>query len=192
MSAGAITDRQARAAETGMWLFLASLVMFFGSLYSGYVLLRAGSAEWTTPWRGWRHPWELLPGSWNQTLLLGLVVAQVSRARIGFPREWGRPGRFVPFVVAALSVTSALDWVMSAAALRRAGVGPASSVAAGTWFVLTGTVTALVVAGAVATAWVGWQHRTRTTPSHVARNLERYWWVMLAFQLAVVIGLDVL
>lgn len=192
MNAGAITDRHVRAAETGMWLFIASLVMFFGSLISGYVLLRAGSAEWPTPWRGMRHPWELLPGLWNQTLLLGLVVAQASRARAGFARNRGRTARFVPFVVAALSATSALDWVMAARALQRAGVGPASSVAAGTWFVLTGTVTALVVGGAVATAWVGWQHRTRPTPSHVARNLARYWWVMLAFQLAVVIGLDVL
>lgn len=30
----------------GMWLFLASEIMLFGALFSSYVLLRVGSAEW--------------------------------------------------------------------------------------------------------------------------------------------------
>ena len=33
-------------AKLGIWLFLASEVMLFGSLFSTYVILRVGSAEW--------------------------------------------------------------------------------------------------------------------------------------------------
>jgi len=33
-------------AKLGLWLFLASEVMLFGALFSAYILLRAGSAEW--------------------------------------------------------------------------------------------------------------------------------------------------
>ena len=43
MSAIALSDRPDRAASAGMWLFIASIVMFYGALFSGYVLLRAGS-----------------------------------------------------------------------------------------------------------------------------------------------------
>lgn len=33
-------------AKLGIWLFLASEVMLFGALFSSYVLLRMGAAEW--------------------------------------------------------------------------------------------------------------------------------------------------
>ena len=33
-------------AKLGIWLFLASEVMLFGSLFSTYVILRVGSAQW--------------------------------------------------------------------------------------------------------------------------------------------------
>ena len=33
-------------SRLGIWLFLASEVMFFGSLFSAYALLRTGAAAW--------------------------------------------------------------------------------------------------------------------------------------------------
>lgn len=33
-------------AKLGVWLFLASEVMLFGALFSSYILLRTGAAEW--------------------------------------------------------------------------------------------------------------------------------------------------
>jgi len=33
-------------AKVGVWLFLASEVMLFGALFSSYILLRVGAAEW--------------------------------------------------------------------------------------------------------------------------------------------------
>ena len=44
--AGMSAHAEARAASLGMWLFLASEAMFFGALFSGYVLLRTGSEHW--------------------------------------------------------------------------------------------------------------------------------------------------
>ena len=35
-------------ATLGVWLFLASEIMLFGGLFSGYVLLRTGAAHWPT------------------------------------------------------------------------------------------------------------------------------------------------
>ena len=32
--------------KLGIWLFLASEVMLFGALFSSYILLRVGSADW--------------------------------------------------------------------------------------------------------------------------------------------------
>src|SRR3989338_34203 len=33
-------------AKMGVWLFLASEVMLFGALFSSYILLRIGAADW--------------------------------------------------------------------------------------------------------------------------------------------------
>ena len=35
--------------KLGIWLFLASEVMLFGALFSSYILLRTGAAEWPPP-----------------------------------------------------------------------------------------------------------------------------------------------
>ena len=37
-------------AKVGIWLFLASEVMLFGGLFSGYVLLRVGADRWPHGW----------------------------------------------------------------------------------------------------------------------------------------------
>jgi cytochrome c oxidase subunit 3 len=37
-------------AKIGIWLFLASEVMLFGALFSAYILLRVGAADWPYGW----------------------------------------------------------------------------------------------------------------------------------------------
>jgi cytochrome c oxidase subunit III len=39
-------------AQIGIWLFIASEVMLFGALFSGYALLRTGAGNWP---HGWQH-----------------------------------------------------------------------------------------------------------------------------------------
>ena len=36
------------SGKLGMWMFIASEVMLFGGLFSAYVMLRVGAAEWNT------------------------------------------------------------------------------------------------------------------------------------------------
>jgi cytochrome c oxidase subunit III len=52
-------------AKLGIWLFLASEVMLFGGLFSGYVLLRVGAEQWP-------HGWLSVPLGTANTLILAL------------------------------------------------------------------------------------------------------------------------
>ena len=64
------------------------------------------------------------------------------------------------------------------------------SVANGCWFVLTGTVAALVFGGAAATAWLGVRTPPAEPRSTALRLLARYWWTILVFWLVVLFGLE--
>lgn len=60
-------------AKLGAWLFLASEVMLFGALFSSYVLLRVGAAEWP-------HGAEILSvptGTFNTLILIASSVTMV-------------------------------------------------------------------------------------------------------------------
>ena len=52
-------------AKVGIWLFLASEVMLFGGLFSGYVLLRVGADQWP-------HGWLSVPLGTANTIILAL------------------------------------------------------------------------------------------------------------------------
>jgi cytochrome c oxidase subunit 3 len=52
-------------AKLGIWLFLASEVMLFGGLFSGYVLLRVGADQWP-------HGWLSVPLGTTNTVILAL------------------------------------------------------------------------------------------------------------------------
>jgi cytochrome c oxidase subunit 3 len=54
-------------AKVGIWLFLASEVMLFGGLFSGYVLLRVGAADGY-----WPHGWLNVTLGTANTLILAL------------------------------------------------------------------------------------------------------------------------
>ena len=182
-----VTDHQLRAADVGMWLFLASLVMFFGALFSGYVLLRAGSAAWDTPWLSVAAPWRVFPFPLSQTLWLAGAGASVWRWRVGYPRGSGQQQvifRWLP-VFAALTFTA--DWANMATTLTGSGHGPATSVGAASWFVLTGVVAVGVMAGGLVAAGTAWRSRG-AAPRHRLHLLQRYWMVLLAFWLTVVVG----
>lgn len=47
-----VTTSELTYAKLGTWLFLASEVMLFGSLFSAYILLRVGAVTWP---HGWEH-----------------------------------------------------------------------------------------------------------------------------------------
>jgi len=190
--ATAVSDRDLRAADVGTWLFLASLVMFYGALFSGYVLLRAGSTTWDTPWLTVTASWRIFPFALSQTIWLAGVGAGVGasvwRWRVGYPRGSGPQRAIFWWLPVLAAVTFTADWVNLAWTLAAAGRGPASGVGAASWFVLTGAVAVGVIAGGLVAAGTAWRYRGATPPPHRLRLLQRYWMVLLAFWLTIVVG----
>jgi len=188
VAALAAQDRDTRAADIGTWLFLASLVMFYGALFSGYVLLRAGSNAWATPWtEGEMGEWPMAVDHWFRTMWLGFAVLQSRRLRgVGVPRS-GLP-RFAWLVVAAAAMFVWRSWTI-AAVLLRSGATPAASVPLACWFVLTGTIACLVAGGAVASAWIAIEPVPSVQRARRGAMMERYWLVVLVLWLVTVGGL---
>jgi len=183
-----MSDREGRAALTGLWLFLASLVMFYGALFSGYVLLRAGSATWDTPWRtGLAAEWPIAVDHWFRTMWLGLAVMQ-SRRLSGE----GVPIAGLPHYswLVALSAT-AFVWrcIYVGGWLAARGLVPSTSVPLACWYALTGTVALLVAGGAIAAVWVALEPVPARQRARRGAMLQRYWLLTLVLWLATVGGL---
>jgi cytochrome c oxidase subunit I len=122
----------APGSQLGMWLFIASEVMLFASLFSGYVMLRAGSASWPDPIGGF---------PWLETMLL-----------VGASAVFG--ARRSQLVVSnALSITFVFIKLISDAALIDKGITPATNLMWACWFALTWVHAAHVFGGAI---WTGW------------------------------------
>src|SRR5262245_20409075 len=71
-------DTRTTNVRVGVWLFLASEAMFFGSLFSAYVLLRSGAENWPDA----SGLLDLRPALLNTALLLAAsaLIARVARA----------------------------------------------------------------------------------------------------------------
>ena len=186
-----VTDRHLRAADVGMWLFLASLVMFFGALFSGYVLLRAGSATWDTPWTGAgpdADPWITagLPFIW----ISGAAVA-LRRWRAAYATLVGAQSSRWGLLLVSTFVATAY-WLTAALSMARTGHGPATGVAAASWFVLTGVVFVGVLGGGMVAGGMMWRYRAAAPPLHHLRLFERYWWLLFGFWATIVVGMYIL
>jgi cytochrome c oxidase subunit III len=75
-------------AKLGIWLFLASEVMLFGALFSSYILLRTGAAQWP---RGWEFL-NIKLATANTFILIASSVTVVlawANLRLG-SLKWGR------------------------------------------------------------------------------------------------------
>jgi heme/copper-type cytochrome/quinol oxidase subunit 3 len=170
-----------------MWLFVASLVMFLASLGSGYVLLRAGSEAWPTPWVA--SGVSALADPWFR--LLWLVVAAGTARAAGRDRSSGpaRVARYgLPLAALAGAVFFARTWA-AGRALIRSGHGPASHIAPATWFALNGVLAMLVLGGVCATAAVALGHADPAVGRRRARLVARFWAVMAAAFAALAVGM---
>jgi heme/copper-type cytochrome/quinol oxidase subunit 3 len=178
--------RAERAADAGMWLFLASFAMLYAGLFSGYVLLRAGSETWITPWRE-ASLWWSMPLS--HLAWLAASAGAAWRWQVGYPSGSGRQHAIFWWLPIVAVVAAATNWLRVAAALARAGHAPATSVAAASWYVLTGFVALGMIGGAAAVGWLAWRHRAGAPPAHVARQVQRYWTMLAVCWLTIVVGM---
>ena len=126
-------DTGTSPARLGMWLFLASEAMFFASLFSGYVMLRAGAVTW--PDRFHTFPW-------LETLLL-----------VGASAVFGG-SRFRLIASHALALTFVVIKLATDASAIAGGATPAMNVMLASWYTLTWVHLFHVFAGAVFTGWL--------------------------------------
>ncbi len=169
------SDTGTTVGRLGMWLFLASSTMFFGSLFSAYVMLRAGSLEWP-------EPFSLVP--WLETaLLLGAAVA-FGEARI---RLIGAHALGLAFVAVKLLN----DMVMI-----RKGLLPSASMQLACWFTLGAVHAAYVFGGAIFSGWLagpafGMKADDRDRWRARIEAMHRYWIFMALLWLLLVGGFHV-
>ena len=125
-------DTGTSAARLGLWLFLASEIMFFASLFSGYVMLRAGATQW---------PERLAGFPWLETVLL-----------VGASAAFGAT-RFRLIASHALALTFVVIKIATDASMMSKGLLPAADIMLASWYTLTWVHACHVLAGAV---WTGW------------------------------------
>ena len=121
------------SAPLGMWLFLASEAMLFGSLFSGYVMLRAGAIEW---------PKAALEFPWLETALLIGASAAFNHERIRL------------IAANALALTFVIIKLLGDVALINRGITPATNLMWACWFTLTWVHALHVLGGAAFTGWL--------------------------------------
>jgi cytochrome c oxidase subunit I len=154
-------DSRVTNVAMATWLWLASLTMLFGSLFSAYVLLRTGAREWPDVWQ-WLSPVRLAV----LTILIALpaAISPILARGLFAPRggQCPRPAVRWALLIGGLSAVGfvALQWI-SLQQLLDAGIRPSDSLAIACWFLLTGAHAALTFATAGAHLWsVHTLHRT--------------------------------
>jgi cytochrome c oxidase subunit 1 len=160
------------ASRLGIWLFLGSEAMLFGSLFSAYVMLRAGAADW--PARTLAFPWL------ETALLVGASAAFGSK-------------RSQLIVSNALGLTFVIIKVFGDLSLIDQGITPATNLLWACWFTLTGVHAAHVLGGAIYTGWIAgpaFRLHEEDQPRFLARvaATRRYWLFVDLVWLFIVIG----
>ena len=146
-------DTRVTNVRLAVWLFLASEAMFFGSLFSAYVLVRTGAETWPDA-SLLRLDRVVIP-----TILL-LIAVWCSRTRMELTTLAGSA-----FVAIKLA-----DFI----GMLRGDQHPASSMLLACWFVLAGLHWLHVAGGVVATVWV--RQSKRTIPAaHFSERAHAIW-----------------
>ena len=153
-------DTRTTNVRVGIWLFLASEAMFFGSLFSAYVLLRAGATSWPNS-----RDFVGIENALVNTAALAAASLLVSRSNA---RTWLSSVLAVGFLIGKCAEYIAkLD----------AGLHPSANMFLACWFTLT-FIHALHVAGGVAAnVWLIAGTRRLAAPHLLERlhALRLYW-----------------
>lgn len=135
--------------KLGIWLFLASEVMLFGSLFSCYVLLRSGAPAWPDQSQVVSVPLATL----NTVILISSSITMVlAWASL----KAGTVSRYRAFMGATLALGTAFLAVKAIEYSDKLGHGltPATDNFLGLYFTLTGLHALHVVAGLVVNAYL--------------------------------------
>ena len=132
--------------KLGIWLFLASEVMLFGALFSTYILLRVGAAEWP-------HGELSVPlGAVNTIILIGSSVTMVMAWASLKMNNWGRHRLFLALTF-VLALIFLINKYFEYAEHLEAGEGPWHSTFLAIYYTLTGLHGLHIVGGMVVMAY---------------------------------------
>ena len=161
-------DTGATNVTLGIWLFLASEIMLFGSLFSAYALIRASAETWPAG----RVILQPSLAFVNTFVLIG-CTASIWRARSHNPLQAIGPVAASTFLAFAFLLIKGAEYRLEILE----GLVPSASTFLACYFTLTGLHALHVLAGGVANAWViGSARRVRPalTEGRV-RALSLYW-----------------
>lgn len=159
--------------QLAIWLFLASETMLFGSLFSSYIILRAGAVDWPV---GSLNVWPALA---NTFVLIASSMTMVQSWVALKTGAWARHRRFLA-LTALLSVVFIVVKLLEYRDHLSRGEYPSQSVFLATYFALTGFHVLHIVGGAVVMLYLlgpgARLHRTR--PAQFTNRVEYtgiYW-----------------
>ena len=148
-SVSARPDTGLSNATLGMWLFLASEVMLFGGLFSAYVLLRLGSADWPVGRDILSFPLGLANTGILLTSSFTMAMAARSLRRKDVEQYWLFMGLTVLLALSFVFV-KAFEWGEKI----ELGLLPSTNMFLALYFTLTGVHLLHVLGGFVANAYL--------------------------------------
>jgi heme/copper-type cytochrome/quinol oxidase subunit 3 len=132
--------------KLGIWLFLASEVMLFGALFSSYILLRVGAAEWPS------GELSVVLGTINTIILIGSSVTMVMAWASLKLNNWGRHRLYLGLTF-LLALVFLVNKYFEYAEHLHAGEGPDHSTFLAIYFTLTGLHGLHILGGMVVMAY---------------------------------------
>ena len=132
--------------KLGIWLFLASEVMLFGALFSSYILLRVGAAEWP------RGELSVPLGTFNTIILIASSVTMVMAWASLKMNNWGRHRLFLGLTF-LLALVFLINKYFEYAEHLGKGEGPWHSTFFAIYFTLTGLHGLHIVGGMIVMAY---------------------------------------
>jgi cytochrome c oxidase subunit III len=93
-------EQQRESASLGMWIFLATEVMFFGGLFLAYILYRL---QWPAAFREGSHHLDVTLGTWNTAVLIGSSLTMALAVRAA---QLGRRRSLVTFLLLTMLLGS--------------------------------------------------------------------------------------
>ena len=177
-------DTRTTNVRVGLWLFLASEAMFFGSLFSAYVLLRAGAESWPDA----SGLLDLRLALLNTGLLFGAGALIVSAKAEALTE--GKSGHHISegprFSRGRLYLSAALGAIFLAVKMFEyrgklaAGLHTSTNILLACWFTLTAVHALHVAAGVAVNAWLA-ASASRMRPAQAIERLHaaRLYWLFV-------------
>jgi len=135
--------------KLGIWLFLASEVMLFGSLFSSYALLRSGAATWPRQFEVLNVPLAAL----NTVVLIASSVTMVLAWASLKNRNVSRYRLFMGLTLAGGAIFLIVKAIEYSEKFSH-GLYPSTSNFLGLYFTLTGLHAIHVIAGMIVNAYL--------------------------------------